>query len=552
MRERETGVTTSVVLRTYDHGPFIAQAIESVLLQRTQFRFELIVAEDCSTDGTREIVEGYAARNPELIRTVLPERNLGHGEILRRGLQAVRGRYVAYLDGDDYWTSCTKLARQVDFLDRNPECQSCFHDVSLIYDRMGLPSGAVSPRLGERRFGLRQILLACFVPAPSMVFRREVSDGLPAWAFESPWIDWLIHIHAALGGSIGYLPQTLAAYRVHSGGMFSGLDRVSQLEADLSFYERLISEMPAERRTIERCLINRHAQLAIERLGVAYDACVVLVDPSREQSPYFNGRHARHLPRREGREMTELEAIRDSARDLPPAVGDYGPRVDPDARDGACYVVVPRDAEAWLRQRAPLRDYLARHGQVAWESEWVTIHELAPLSATGMARRMHATARVEVNMLVPASGDLAAFLDAPRSGALLPAHAVTVTGWLLAKNGRAAQTIEFEVEEEVVWRAPVNVARADVVAAFPEASVERCGFQSTLNVQELPADATVELTAVFADDARVRFATLRLMAAIAEVGKAADEGAGAGTETGAAVEAGPDTTAKEADETGHV
>src|SRR5205807_1410995 len=108
----------SVVLRTCNHAPFIAQAIESVLLQRTQFPFELIVAEDCSTDGTRAIVEDYARRHPDLIRTILPERNVGHGEILRRGLEATRGRYVGYLDGDDYWTSCAKLARQVDFLER--------------------------------------------------------------------------------------------------------------------------------------------------------------------------------------------------------------------------------------------------------------------------------------------------------------------------------------------------------------------------------------------------------------------------------------------------
>src|SRR5205807_616826 len=116
---------------------------------------------------------------------------------------------------------------------------------------------------------------------------------------------------------------------------------------------------------------------------------------------YFNGRHARALPRREGREVTELEAIHAAARDLPPAVGDYGPRVDSNAREGACYVVVPRDATQWLEQRRDLSAHLARHAWVAWESEWASVYELAPPSDELAAERPRGTRRVEVSMLLP-------------------------------------------------------------------------------------------------------------------------------------------------------
>ncbi|HET9593724.1 MAG TPA: glycosyltransferase, partial [Solirubrobacterales bacterium] len=87
----------SVAMRTFEHRPFVAQAIESVLIQDAPFDFELVIGEDCSSDGTREIVERYAERHPERVRAVLPGENVGHGEILRRVLDATRGRFVAYL-----------------------------------------------------------------------------------------------------------------------------------------------------------------------------------------------------------------------------------------------------------------------------------------------------------------------------------------------------------------------------------------------------------------------------------------------------------------------
>jgi glycosyltransferase involved in cell wall biosynthesis len=516
----------SVILRTYDHEPFIAQAIESVLVQKTRFPFELIVAEDCSTDGTRAVVEGYARSRPELVRAILPERNLGHGEIFKRALAEVRGRYIAYLDGDDYWTSPSKLARQVDFLESHPDCRSCFHDVSLVYDRAGLPSGNVSPRLGEGRFGLEQIVMECFVPAPAMVFRTEVAKELPDWVFESAWIDWLIHIRAALEGSIGYLPRAMAAYRVHSGGMFSALDRVSQLQEDLRFYDRLARELPGQRSRIERCIVNRHAQLAIEQLGVSYDSCVVLVDPGHEFRPYFNGRHARNLPRREGREVTELEAIRAAVADLPTAVGDYGPHVEEDARGLACYVVLPSDAVDWLSEHPAFAEYLAEHAQVAWESEWTTVYELDAGPRRRQARERE-TRRVQVRMLLPAVGEMAAFLDLPRQRSLLAAHAIAVAGWALA-DGAAASAIEFEAEGELVWRAPVGVSRLDVVEAIAGAPA-LCGFQTTFNAQELAPGAEVRLFAVFPGRAREAVAELSFLSSTdqlpPELGQAEDASA---------------------------
>jgi glycosyltransferase involved in cell wall biosynthesis len=503
-----TANKVSVVLRTYEHAHFIAQAIESVLIQQTPFRFELVIGEDCSTDGTREIVEEYAQRHPQSIKAVLPPRNIGHGEILRDALGAATGELIAYLDGDDYWTSPDKLARQVAFLEQNPDCTSCFHDVSLIYDEAGVPSGALIPRLGEQRFTLEQIVMECFVPAPTMMFRREVAEALPDWTFDSPWIDWLIHIRAAQLGSLGYLPLALAAYRVHRGGMFSGLDRVSQLEEDVGFYRRLALELPEQRELIERCVGFRHAQLAIERLEAPFNACIVLVDPRRELRPYFNGRHARSLPRRDGNEITELEAIREATCALPAAILDYGSAERSREGSGNCYAVVPRSATDWLDGRPQVRRYLDEHGEVAWQDEWVVIHEMRPPTQTPDERAAREACEVEATMLALHPELAGAFLEAPTTGAALPAHAIHVVGWVVGRE-RAAIAVEFEVDGEVIWRAPIHVERPDVSEALPDDSVGAPGFETTLNLQEHAAAGVATILAVLAGGVRAPFAELR-------------------------------------------
>jgi hypothetical protein len=499
----------SVVLRTYDHAPFIAQAIESVLIQQAEFPFELVVGEDCSSDGTREIVLAYGARLPDIVRPVLPERNVGHGEMLRQALAATRGELIAYLDGDDYWTSRHKLAKQVAFLRANPACHDCFHDVSLIYDEAGVPSGTVSPRLAEEHFGLEQIVMECFPPAPSMMFRRSVFEELDREAFDSAWLDWILHIRAATHGPLGYIPEALAAYRVHRGGMFSALDRVSQLEEDTRFYSRLLDQLPEQRELIERCLGFRQAQLAIERLGVPFEACVVLADPRREFRSYFNGRHARSLPRREGREVTELQAIREAAAKLPPAVEDYGSGTPAAAGEQGCFFVVPSPARPWLDVHPDLGDYLERNSRVAWEDSWATVYELAAPGRDGGHGKGRDVRRVDVKLLLEtSSANLpAAFFEAPEAGALLPSHAVTIAGWVVG-DGRPAMAIEFEHSGETIWRASVEGERADVVAAFADAEAGHPGFHTTLNVCDLAPGSRVTAYGVFSGGERVALAEL--------------------------------------------
>jgi glycosyltransferase involved in cell wall biosynthesis len=111
----------SVHMITYNHEPYIAQAIKGVLQQKTDFQIELIIGEDRSTDRTREIVLEYQKRYPAIIRVITSEKNVGMHRNHRRVYAASRGKYIAYCEGDDYWHHPSKLQKQVDFLELNPD-----------------------------------------------------------------------------------------------------------------------------------------------------------------------------------------------------------------------------------------------------------------------------------------------------------------------------------------------------------------------------------------------------------------------------------------------
>lgn len=127
-----TEVMVSISMLVYNHERWVAKAIESVLMQKTNFRYELIIAEDCSTDRSREIIEKYAKKYPDVIRAFYNPINLGMDLNEKNNNARVRGKYYAYLDGDDYWTDPDKLQIQVDFLENNPEYSGCYHNVRVI------------------------------------------------------------------------------------------------------------------------------------------------------------------------------------------------------------------------------------------------------------------------------------------------------------------------------------------------------------------------------------------------------------------------------------
>ncbi len=214
----------SVCTITYNQAPYIHRTIEGVLNQRTSFPVELVISDDCSTDGTREICRRYAEEYPEKIRLIAPEKNQGVRGNFTGCLAACTGRYIALCEGDDYWTDPDKLQQQVDYLEAHPDCAICFHDVEIVG-----PDSAPSPQAERHRIRYKsedETDFSCEdllrdnnrMHTPTVVFRKNGDYGF----LRGVTLDYFLHITNATHGYAHRIPKKMAAYRVHDHGVFSG------------------------------------------------------------------------------------------------------------------------------------------------------------------------------------------------------------------------------------------------------------------------------------------------------------------------------------------
>jgi glycosyltransferase involved in cell wall biosynthesis len=213
----------SVLLVTYNHEKFIRQALDGVLMQKTSSPFEVIVADDCSSDSTLSVIEKYQASNPN-IRILPANEKIGITRNYRRGFEACRGEYIAILEGDDYWISQNKLQVVSMFLDQHPLCSFCFHR-TIRHDEISNQAAAYptfAPEEESNVFTARQLATGNFVGGFSTcVYRTETITDLGPKIWKMKFREWMFNIAVAEKGSIGYTPEIMSIYRVHPGGIWS-------------------------------------------------------------------------------------------------------------------------------------------------------------------------------------------------------------------------------------------------------------------------------------------------------------------------------------------
>ena len=259
----------SVAMVTYNHEPFLAQAVQSVLTQETSFPYELVLSEDCSTDKTREIALDLQRRHPARIRLLLSDRNVGAVRNFMRTLRECRGEYVALLDGDDYWTSPRKLQRQAELLDRRPDLAMCYHDVVTFSEEGSEPPRTVSVR--RRNISTLDDLLRVTPPSCSVMFRRGLFGEFPAWFETIPMFDFPLHVLNAQHGDVGYLDERMAAHRTHGGGVYSSLGKVDRLRSRLEVYEVLDRHLGSGHRALIRQMRSRSYYALAQQYEAAGD-----------------------------------------------------------------------------------------------------------------------------------------------------------------------------------------------------------------------------------------------------------------------------------------
>jgi glycosyltransferase involved in cell wall biosynthesis len=217
---------------TYNHEPYLGQAIDSVVAQQTSFPYELVIGEDSSTDRTLQIALAYQRARPEVVRVLPTVERLGPSKNFERTLAACHGKYLALLEGDDYWTSTHKLQKQVDFLEQHPEYSICFHRVVSYYQHEQRFGGEWGGDIKETS-SFEDLLKRHFIHTSSAMVRRATVPCLPAWMHDLHQGDWPFFVLHAKHGPIFLLNETMGVYRVTGRGIWSGLQKRQKLEAML-------------------------------------------------------------------------------------------------------------------------------------------------------------------------------------------------------------------------------------------------------------------------------------------------------------------------------
>ena len=211
----------SVCLITYNHQKFIKQAVDSILQQKVNFSWELIIADDCSTDGTREILLDYQKQYPDLIKLILQKKNVGAAQNWLQLITTPKSKYIAYLEGDDYWTDETKLQQQINILEHNPQYSGVFHDTQTLDIKGNL--GLIFGTLHQTRcleFTLDDVI-SLWSPfhTSSFLFRGDCLLNFPRDFLRYKSGDMALFILVASQGHIRYIPKVMSIYRKQGQGI---------------------------------------------------------------------------------------------------------------------------------------------------------------------------------------------------------------------------------------------------------------------------------------------------------------------------------------------
>jgi glycosyltransferase involved in cell wall biosynthesis len=223
----------SVKTITYNHAPYIRRCIEGVLMQKTTFPFELVIGEDCSTDGTREIVLDYAKKYPEIIRVITSESNVGAKENSIRTNLACQGEYIAFCEGDDYWIDPLKLQKQYEaIIEHNAVLVT--HDTLVVFFLNGKIVYDPKLRRPKDASGFLDpediISKRAQFHTSSLFLRAETLKKFPDWFYQAPVYDWPLKVICAYLGKVYYIDEIMSVFQKGVPGSYNARARATRIE----------------------------------------------------------------------------------------------------------------------------------------------------------------------------------------------------------------------------------------------------------------------------------------------------------------------------------
>lgn len=239
----------SICCITYNHAPYIKQCIEGFLMQKTTFSIEILIHDDCSTDGTTEIIRDYEKKYPDLIFPLYEEENQYQkgkaSEIDFYNYKRARGKYIAYCEGDDYWTDPLKLQKQVDFMEANPDYSVCFHDFKkyIVDKNIYLPSNInffikKNNIIEGVTLGISDVFSEWLTMPLTMVFRKANLD-LSISSKYKYYRDTHEIYHLMKRGKCYLFAFTGGVSHRHNGGVYASLNKQECINIQLAISAEL-------------------------------------------------------------------------------------------------------------------------------------------------------------------------------------------------------------------------------------------------------------------------------------------------------------------------
>lgn len=256
-------ILVSISCTAYNQEKYIAQAIEGFIKQKTNFKYEVLIHDDASTDKTAEIIKAYEKKYPEIIKPIYQvENQYSKGKrVAQINLNRAKGKYIAICEGDDYWTDEYKLQKQINYMEKYPECGLCFHTVDIYDEKKKEIIGKMQPYNENCISPVKDVIMGggSFMGTNSIIYRNENMKNPPNFYLECPVGDYPLQILHSTKKYAYFIKDSMSVYRVNTGVSWTdkNQDYKKQIEISKKIIKMLEDFNEYSNKKYERIIIER-------------------------------------------------------------------------------------------------------------------------------------------------------------------------------------------------------------------------------------------------------------------------------------------------------